>query len=52
MSTIVAMTSTVGELTNGQSYRVRSKTAELLVAQSKATKTVLRRISSDKEGKG
>lgn len=51
MSTIVTMTSTVGALTSGQSYRVRSKTAELLVATSKATKATTKRVASDKEGK-
>lgn len=52
MSTMVTMTSTVGALTSGQTYRVRSKTAELLVAQTKATKSQVRRVAADKEGKG
>ena len=45
------MTSTVGELTSGQSYRVRAKEAERLVAQSKATKSNSKRAAADHEGK-
>jgi hypothetical protein len=52
MSTIVTMTSTVGALTSGQSYRVRSKTAELLVKNSQATKSNTKRAVSSNEGKG
>jgi hypothetical protein len=51
---IITMSQTVGELTSGQTYRVRAKTAELLVAQSKATKTNAKKISgpgNSKEGK-
>ena len=49
---IVTMTSTVGELVNGGTYRVRAKTAELLVAQSKATKaTNTKRAVAANEGK-
>lgn len=48
---IVTMTSTVGELTSGQSYRVRAKTAELLVAQSKATLSNSKRAVAANEGK-
>lgn len=45
---IVTMTATVGELTNGGTFRVRAKTAELLVAQSKATKVhTAKKISGD-----
>lgn len=55
MSQIVTMTATVGDLTNGQVYRVRSREAELLVAQSKATKSAVRGPASNvlpsKEGK-
>jgi hypothetical protein len=46
MSKIVTMTSTVGDLTSGQTYRVRSRAAELLVQQSKATVTQQNRITS------
>lgn len=42
MSTIVTMSQTVGDLTNGQTYLVRSREAEVLVAQSKATKSTVR----------
>lgn len=49
--TLVVMTSTVGALTNGGTYRVRAKTAEALVAQAKATKAATKRTTSDKEGK-
>lgn len=45
------MTSTIGELISGSTYRVRAKTAELLVAQNKATKSTSKRATSDKEGK-
>jgi hypothetical protein len=38
MGNVVTMTSTVADLTSGQTYYVRSREAELLVAQSKATK--------------
>ena len=55
MSNIVTMTQTVNDLTNASTYRVRSKEAELLVAQSKATKSVVRGPASNvlpsKEGK-
>lgn len=48
----VTMTSTVGPLLNGQTYRVRAKNAELLVATSKATKANTKRaIDKDHEGK-
>lgn len=42
MSTVVTMSQTVADLTNGQTYIVRSREAELLVAQSKATKGSVR----------
>jgi len=55
MSNIVTMTQTVNDLTNASTYRVRSKEAELLVAQSKATKSAVRGPASNvlpsKEGK-
>lgn len=38
MGQVVTMTQTVGDLTNAQTFYVRSREAELLVAQSKATK--------------
>jgi hypothetical protein len=41
------MTATVGELTNGSTYRVRAKTAELLIATAKATKATTKKISGD-----
>ncbi len=44
MSTLVAMTSTVGALTSGNTFRVRSKTAELLVKAAQATKSPVRKI--------
>lgn len=47
----ITMTSTVGELTNGQTYRVRAKTAETLIAQNKGTKSNVKRISAAYEGK-
>lgn len=46
MSTIVTMTSTVGNYQSGQTYRVRSRNAELFIAQSKATKQPERKIKS------
>lgn len=52
--TLVTMTQTVNELTSGQTYRVRAKEAELLVAQSKATKATAKKIvgvGTSKEGK-
>lgn len=44
---VVTMSSTVGDLTNGQTYIVRAKEAERLVAQSKATKSGLRGPASN-----
>ena len=56
MSQVVIMTSTVKDLTSGQTYRVRSRTAETLVAASQATKATVRGPASNvlpsKEGKG
>lgn len=52
--TLVTMTSTVGELTSGQTFRVRAKTAEKLVAASQATlapKVDKFTITKSKEGK-
>lgn len=55
MSKIVTMTSTVGDLTSGQTFRVRSKEAERLLAQSKCTVGTVRGaksgVLSTKEGK-
>lgn len=55
MSTIVTMSSTVGDLTSGQTYRVRSREAERLVANTQATKAAVRGPASNvlpsKEGK-
>lgn len=55
MSTIVTMTSTVGDLTSGQTYRVRSREAEKIVANSQGTKGAVRGSGSNvlpsKEGK-
>lgn len=45
MSTLVAMTSTVGALTSGTTYRVRSRNAELLVKASQATVSPTRKIT-------
>ena len=45
MSTLVAMTSTVGALTSGTTYRVRSKNAELLVKAAQATVSPHSRIA-------
>lgn len=42
---IVTMTSTVGALQSGQSYRVRAKTAELLVKNSQATKAPQKKLT-------
>jgi hypothetical protein len=47
MSTIVVMSSTVGALTSGQTYRVRSKTAEQLVRNTQATKSALKKTDND-----
>lgn len=52
--TLVTMTSTVGELTSGSIFRVRAKTAELLVKNSKATLAPGKKIIGvglSKEGK-
>jgi hypothetical protein len=46
MSKLVTMTSTVGDLTSGQTFRVRARTAELLVQQSKATILAINRITT------
>jgi hypothetical protein len=51
MSAIVTMSSTVGSYLSGQTYRVRSKQAELFVAQSKATKLPTKKISGPGAGK-
>jgi hypothetical protein len=51
MSTIVTMSSTVGNYASGQTYRVRSRNAELFVAQAKATKLPTRKTASSGEGK-
>lgn len=40
--TVVTMSQTVADLTSGQTYLVRTREAELLVAQSKATKGTVR----------
>lgn len=47
MSTVVTMSQTVNDLTSGQTYVLRSKEAELLVAQSKATKGTVRGPASN-----
>jgi hypothetical protein len=52
MSKIVTMTSTVGELTNGQVYRVRSRKALELVATSAATVSPQRKSDTAIVGKG
>lgn len=44
---IVTMTQTVGELTSGQTYHVRAKNAELLVAAAQATKSGLKPIAAN-----
>lgn len=41
---IIVMTSTVGNLVNGNTYRVRAKNAELLVKASQATKSPAKKI--------
>lgn len=46
MSTLVVMSSTVGDLTSGQTYRVRAKTAEILIKNTQATKSPLRKITA------
>lgn len=46
MSNIVTLSQTVGDLTNGQTFRVRSREADRLVANSQATK------SADRGAKG
>lgn len=55
MSKIVTMTQTVGGYINGQTYRVRSKNAELMAKASQATVSSNRGaksgIANDKEGK-
>lgn len=55
MSTVVTMSQTVGTLTNGQTYRVRSRNAELMSAASQATKLTVRgpasNVAASKEGK-
>ncbi len=55
MSKIVTMSQTVNDLISGQTYRVRSKYAEALVAASQATKLTTRGPASNvlpsKEGK-
>lgn len=52
---IVTMTSTVSDLTSGQTYRVRARTAELLVRNAQATKSPDKKITganpATKEGK-
>lgn len=48
---LVVMSQTVGALTSGGTYRVRAKTAELLIAQGKASKSPSKRTTRDKEGK-
>lgn len=42
MSTVITMTSTVGDLTSGQTYIVRSREAEKYVAATQATKSTVR----------
>lgn len=53
--TLVVMTSTTGELTSGQTFRVRAKEAQNLVAQGKATLSPAKKITvanaQTKEGK-
>lgn len=43
--TVVTMTSTVNELTSGQTFVVRAREAEALIAQSKATKSVSKPVA-------
>lgn len=40
--TVIKMTSTVGALTSGQTYRLRAREAELLLKASQATANVLK----------
>lgn len=40
--TVVVMSSTVGDLTSGQTYIVRARTAERLIAATQATKSAVR----------
>ena len=47
MSTVITMSSTVGDLTNGQTYLVRSKEAERYVAATQATKGTVRGPASN-----
>jgi len=47
MSTVVTMTQTVNELTNGQTYIVRSREADLLKAQNKCTVSAVRGAASN-----
>lgn len=42
MGNVVTMSQTVGELASGQTYFVRSRVAEKLVASSQATKGAIR----------
>lgn len=46
MGTVVVMTSTVGDLTSGQTYYVRSRYAETLVAATQATKSPSKVVSA------
>lgn len=47
MGQVVTMSSTVGDLTSGQTYYVRSKEAERLVAATQATKGTVRGPASN-----
>lgn len=47
MSTVITMSQTVGDLTSGQTYVVRSKEAEKYVANSQATKGTVRGANSN-----
>lgn len=47
MGTVVTMSSTVGDLTSGQTYYVRSREAEKIVANSQGTKGSVRGSASN-----
>lgn len=51
MSNIITMSQTVGELTSGQTYRVRSRNAQAYVAASQATISVNRKSDTAIVGK-
>lgn len=47
MSSIITMSSTVGELISGSTYRIRSRNAEIIIAAAHGTKLTTKGASAN-----